>query len=282
MSVLQKTIDTEAVLRGIGIHTGKECSLRLLPAAADRGVVFIRADLPNNPSVKAVLENLVETDRRTALASNGVRVETVEHFLAALFVAGIDNCLVEIDTTELPALDGSGLPYYNLVSSSGVRDLDIPRRELIIPEPIEVTSGSGFIRALPSDALSVSYRLDFPDLKLEQFVEFNVNPQAYAREIAPARTFCLEEEIESLQAAGYGKGANEENTVVLGSGGARDELRFDDEPARHKVLDLLGDLFFVGGRLTGRIECERSGHALNRELVRTLLGYGLKSHRAGE
>lgn len=272
MSVLQKTIDREAVLEGIGIHTGKECSLRLLPAGANQGVVFIRVDLPNRPAVKATLDNLVETDRRTALASNGVRVETVEHFLAALFVAGIDNCLVEIDTTELPALDGSGLPYYNLVSSSGVRDLETARRELRIAEPFEVASGSASIRARPSETLSVSYKLDYPDLDLRQTVEFELNEQDYVREIAPARTFCLEEEIESLQTAGYGKGANEENTVVLGPGGARGGLRFADEPARHKVLDLLGDLFFVNGLLRGRIECERSGHALNRQLVRNLLG----------
>jgi UDP-3-O-acyl N-acetylglucosamine deacetylase len=282
LSVLQKTIETEAVLRGIGIHTGKECSLRLLPAAANQGVVFIRVDLPNRPSVEAVLGNLVETDRRTALASNGVRVETVEHFLAALFVAGIDNCLVEIDTTELPALDGSGLPYYNLVSGSGARDLDAPRREITVSRPFEVTSESGSMRALPSEALSISYRLDYPDLKLEQSVEFRVSPQAYARDIAPARTFCLEEEIESLRTAGFGKGATEENTVVLAAGGAKGELRFADEPARHKVLDLLGDLFFVGGMLTGRIECERSGHALNRELVRALLGHEQMSRRGGE
>jgi len=271
LSVLQKTIDKEVLLEGIGIHTGKKCSLRLLPAGANHGVVFVRVDLPNRPSVKAVLDNLVETDRRTALASNGVRVETVEHFLAALFVAGIDNCLVEIDTTELPALDGSGLPYYNLVSSSGVRDLDVLRRELHVPGPFEVTSGPASIRALPSDTLSVSYRLDYPDLNLQQSVEFDVDWQTYGQEIAPARTFCLEEEIESLQAAGYGKGADEQNTVILGPGGARSEMRFADEPARHKVLDLLGDMFFVGGMLTGRLECVRSGHALNRELVRALL-----------
>lgn len=270
--MLQKTIDREAVLEGIGIHTGKKSSLRLLPAAADQGVVFVRVDLPNNPAVRAVFDNLVETDRRTALASNGVRVETVEHFLATLFVTGIDNCLVEIDTTELPALDGSALPYYNLVSGSGVRDLDAPRRVLGIPGPFEVKSGPAVIRALPAEGLSVSYRLDYPELKLEQVVEFSMDEQAFAREIAPARTYCLENEIAPLQAAGFGKGASEENTVVLGAGGARGKLRFADEPARHKVLDLLGDLFFVGGLLVGRIECERSGHALNRRLVEALLG----------
>jgi UDP-3-O-acyl N-acetylglucosamine deacetylase len=271
LSVLQKTIDREAVLEGIGIHTGKKSSLRLLPAEANRGVVFVRVDLPNSPTVRAVFDNLVETDRRTALASNGVRVETVEHFLATLFVTGIDNCLVEIDTTELPALDGSALPYYNLISGSGVRSLDASRREIEVTEPVEVKSGAAVIRALPAQGLSVCYRLDYPELKLEQAVEFSVDEQAFAREIAPARTYCLKNEIAPLQAAGFGKGASEENTVVLGAGSASGELRFADEPARHKVLDLLGDLFFVGGLLTGRLECERSGHALNRRLVGALL-----------
>jgi UDP-3-O-acyl N-acetylglucosamine deacetylase len=210
-----------------------------------------------------------------------VRVETVEHLLAAMFVLGIDNCFIEIDAIELPALDGSGLPYYNLLVDSGVRELELPRKEIEVRAPLEVSSGGAAIRAFPADApedpvreaapLSVSYRLDYPDVGVKQEVSFNVTPEGFAREIAPARTFCLEEEIEQLRAAGFGKGADENNTVVLGPAGAKGKLRFTDEPARHKVLDLLGDLFFVGARLVGRVECDRSGHALNREMVKALL-----------
>ena len=271
MSTLQKTIEKEVVLEGAGIHTGKKARLVLLPAPADTGVTFLKGDLPQRPAVRAVLGNIVSTNRRTALASDGVRIETVEHFLASMFVLGIDNCLVEIDGPEVPALDGSALPYYNLLLKAGVRELDAPRGEVTVRSPVEVSSGEASIRMLPAKGLSVLYRLSFPQVALEQVIDFAIEPGTFAKEIAPARTFVLEEEIEGLRRAGYGKGADESNTVVVSPDGPRNEMRFPDEPARHKVLDLLGDLFFVGGELAGRIECERSGHALNRELVKALL-----------
>ncbi len=267
----QKTIEKEASLEGAGIHTGKKCALRLLPAPADTGVVFVRVELPNHPAVKAEFANLVPTNRRTTLASDGVRVETVEHLLGAMYVLGVDNCVVEIDTAELPALDGSALIYYNLISDCGVREFDAPKKEVVVSAPVEVTSEDASIRVLSAQALSVSYLLSYPQVGLEQDVDFAIDPQTFAREIAPARTFVLEEEIERLQRAGFGKGADVNNTVVLAPGGPRGKLRFADEPARHKVLDLLGDLFFLGGQLAGRVKCERSGHALNREIVKALL-----------
>jgi UDP-3-O-acyl-N-acetylglucosamine deacetylase len=152
---------------------------------------------------------------------------------------------------------------------------------VVVSATVEVGAEDASIRALPARLpkshgaqaghLSISYRLGYPRVGLEQKVDFAIDLQTFAREIAPARTFVLEEDIEQLRRAGFGKGANEDNTVVLTREGPRQELRLADEPARHKVLDLLGDLFFLGGRLVGRIECERSGHVLNRELVRALL-----------
>jgi UDP-3-O-acyl N-acetylglucosamine deacetylase len=271
LSRLQKTIAREAVLEGTGIHTGKKCTLRLLPAPADTGVIFVRMDLPQKPRVPAKFASLVPTNRRTALASDSVRVETVEHLLASFFVLGLDNCVVEIDTTELPALDGSGLLYYNLLRNTGLRELEAPGKEIVVRAPVEVKNERASIKVTPGEGFSVSYRLSYPQAGVEQEVDFHIDPETFAGEIAPARTFCLEEEIEQLRAAGFGKGANEENTVVLSPRGPRTKLRLADEPARHKVLDLLGDLFFLGGCLTGRIQCDRSGHLLNRELVEALL-----------
>jgi len=267
----QNTIEKEMVLEGAGIHTGKKCVLRLVPAPPDTGVVFVRTDLPDNPEVEARFDNLVPTSRRTSLAANGARVETVEHLLAAMFVLCVDNCRVEINSAELPALDGSGLPYYNLLISCGVCEVDASARMITVETPVEVRSGDAFIKATPAPALSVSYRLSYPSVGLEQQFACAINPATFAEDIAPARTFVLEEEINKLVQAGYGKGANEDNTVVLTSEGPRGELRMANEPARHKVLDLLGDVFYLGGRLLGRIECERSGHSLNRELVKALL-----------
>ena len=271
MSAQQKTINSEVSLEGAGIHTGKRCTLKLLPAPAGTGIAFVRVDLPNRPQVKAQFGSLVSTSRRTALASEGVRIETVEHMLAAMYVLELDNCLVEIDTAELPALDGSALTYYNLLSEAGVRELEAPRDEIRIDAPVEVNADNASITVTPAEKFSVSYLLSYPQVGLEQSVDFSIDPVTFGREIAPARTFVLEEEIKRLQSAGFGKGADENNTVVLAQGGAKGELRFADEPARHKVLDLLGDLFFLGGRLKARVECKRSGHALNRELVRVLL-----------
>ncbi len=267
---MQKTLQKEVSLEGVGIHTGKKCKVRLMPVPAGSGVVFVRTDLPQQPSVKAGLDNLLSTNRRTSLASAEAVVQTVEHLLAPMFVLGVGNCRIEIDSEELPALDGSSLLYYNLLLDAGVRELDLPRRRFAVSAPVDVRSAEAFIRALPYEGFVVSYRLKYPQIGMKQEVQFAVNDETFAREIAPARSFCLEEEIEPLQAAGFGKGATEQNTVVLSRGGSRTKMRFSDEPARHKVLDVLGDMFFLDSAFKGRIECECSGHALNRKLVEAL------------
>lgn len=250
------------------------------PAPENTGVVFRRVDLTGSPTVSAVLSNFDFRPRRTCLRVTGSEVEgaasvdTVEHFLACLFVLGIDNLIVELNAEELPCFDGSAVAFYRLLRDAGVSDQSAPGRHFAISGKIVASDGQGEIVALPdSTGLWISYELRYGEpVNLTQNVEIPVTEESFAREIAAARTFCTESEADSLIASGLGKGATQENTIVLQSGGRfSTELRFPDECARHKILDLLGDLFFVRGALTGRLKCSRSGHSLNRTLVQKIL-----------
>jgi UDP-3-O-acyl N-acetylglucosamine deacetylase len=246
------------------------------PAPENTGVIFRRVDLATSPTVSATLPNLDSKPRRTGLRTTGsdARIDTVEHFLACLFVLGVDNLVAELNAEELPCFDGSAVEFYRLLTDAGVSDQSAPARTLAISERILVSDGQGEIVALPeSKGLWISYELSYGEpVNLTQSVEIEITEEIFAREIAPARTFCTEAEVDSVIASGLGKGATRENTIILGSGGKfSTELRFPDECARHKILDLLGDLFFVGGALTGKLKCSRSGHSLNRTLVQKIL-----------
>lgn len=250
------------------------------PAPENTGVIFRRVDLAGSPTVSATLSNIDPKPRRTCLRATGseaegaASVDTVEHFLACLFVLGIDNLMVELNNEELPCLDGSAAPFYTLLSKAGIVNQNAPGRILAISERILVSDGQGVIVASPdSDGLWISYELRYGEaVNLTQNVEIQITEAGFAHEIASARTFCTEAEVDSLLERGLGKGATPENTIVLGRGRKfSTELRFPDECARHKILDILGDLFFVRGALTGRLKCSRSGHSLNRTLVQKIL-----------
>jgi UDP-3-O-[3-hydroxymyristoyl] N-acetylglucosamine deacetylase/3-hydroxyacyl-[acyl-carrier-protein] dehydratase len=277
----QKTIQTPVKLSGVGLHSGKTVSLELHPREPDTGVVFVRTDLPDRPRVEARPENLVSRPRRTALASGGAEVHTTEHLLAALFGAGIQNLEVRLDGLEVPGLDGSALPFYEAIRNAGAKRQGKPVREVRLRQPIAVTDGGASLIAVTrEEGLSIGYTLDYSsawrgDLTAcpsTQFLELEITEDSFAREIAPARTFVLEKEIQNLQAAGLGKGANTQNTLVLGKDGIiGNELRFRDEFVRHKILDLLGDLYLMGCRLHGHVLGTRSGHALNVRLAKLIL-----------
>jgi len=291
----QKTIAAPVRLGGVGLHTGQEVGLEMVPAEPDTGVVFVRTDLPGHPRVEARTANLASRPRRTALVNGEAEVQTTEHLLAALCGAGVQNVEVRLDAPELPGLDGSALPFYEAVRDVGVDGQGQPARQLHLRKPIAVTDNGASLIALSRDSgLSVGYTLDYSGFRgsddltgghlttgMEtQFLEIELNEESFAREIAPARTFVLEEEIQQLRAAGLGKGANTQNTLVLGREGIIDnKLRFRDEFVRHKVLDLLGDLYLMGCRLHGHLLATKSGHALNVRLARLILE---QNHRERE
>ncbi|MBI4341544.1 MAG: bifunctional UDP-3-O-[3-hydroxymyristoyl] N-acetylglucosamine deacetylase/3-hydroxyacyl-ACP dehydratase [Candidatus Omnitrophica bacterium] len=272
----QCTIANDVVIHGVGIHTGVSVSLRLLPAPADAGIVFVRTDLPHRPAIPVKSAQMVDVDksvRRTTLSKDGVVVQTVEHFMAALWGAGIDNAYVEVTGPEVPGLDGSAIQFLEQFRAAGTTAQELPRRYVILREPIHVEDGEASITLVPDRTLRVSYLLNYPHPLLKsQMVTFAQDgADLFAQTIAPARTFCLKEEAEALRAAGFGKGANFDNTLVLDERGVMNNtLRFEDECARHKVLDLLGDLYLLGAHLRARVIAIRSGHPLNVKLLKKL------------
>ena len=282
----QQTLARDVTVSGVGLHSGAKTTLRVLPAPSDTGVVFIRADLPHRPTIPACPTCAVdkgESMRRTILSKDGVEVQMVEHLMASLWGVGVDNAFVEVSGPEVPGMDGSAEPFVQALASAGVVPQEAPRKYFSVREPVVVESGGSMLAVFPDRALTVSYTLSYehPALKA-QFAEFNANGQhSFQQTIAPARTFCLYEEAEMLRAKGLGKGATYENTLVVGPTGVmQNTLRFEDEFVRHKILDLLGDLYLLGAHLRGRVIAIRSGHHLNARFLHKL-DQAMKQWRLG-
>ncbi len=274
MTSRQATLGKPVELQGVGLHSGQTTRLRISPAPADHGVVFVRTDLGPEARVPATLAYKADRPRRTAIRNGDAEVHTVEHLMAPLVALAIDNALVEIDGIELPGLDGSGLDYLTALEGGGRVELDAPARVLKLPRVVAVSSPHASAVALPADHFGVSYTLKYSSPHVPvQFYSGLITAETFKREIAGARTFCLRQEVEALQAAGLGRGANLQNTLVIGDDGLpiENRLRFEDEFVRHKVLDLIGDLALLGQRLHAHVIGVRSGHALNAALVREIL-----------
>jgi len=273
----QKTIAKDISFSGIGLHTGNKANVTLKPAEADRGIVFIRKDLPGAPSVKACVENMVEAQkmpRRTSIEKGSLCVQTVEHLMAALSGLGVDNLYVELDNNELPGLDGSSVNFVEFINQAGIKELDKEQETFFIKEPIVIEDGGASIMIEPANEFKISYTLDYASsLPKTEFLELTVNPENFKKEIAGARTFCLESESAELKRQGLGLGANYENTLVLDKAGQviKNKVRFPDEAVRHKVLDLMGDLSLLGFPLKAHIKALKSGHSLNLKLVNKII-----------
>ena len=270
----QRTIKNPFEVRGVGLHEGHDVRVVVRPAAADTGALFFRSDLTDADPIPAVLASVAEADRRTLLRRGQAEVHTVEHLLAALAGLGIDNVEIELDGPELPALDGSALPWFEQLDGAGAVDQKVPRKVFTIDQPLFVEQDGAMMNAIPSDngGLRLSYTLDYRQQGLPpQFVEVELPGSDLAKDLAPARTFVFKAEVDALRAADLGAGADEENTVVLdGDQPVHGELRFPDEPARHKLLDMLGDLYLLGADIHGTIAATRSGHRTHHALVRRL------------
>lgn len=270
----QRTIARQGSVEGIGLHSGEFVTVVFKPAPADHGMVFVRTDLPGAPSIRAHPDRLCQRMRRTAMAQGDVEVHTTEHFLSAAYGLGLDNLVIEINGVELPGLDGSALEFAKCLSEAGIVDQDTARRDYNLNETITVVVGDAHLVAMPyPEGLKITYTLDDHGgaLKGAQMVEIEVNETNFMKHIAPARTFCLAKEVEALRAMGLGKGANYQNTCVFdGEKVVDNELRFHDEPARHKMLDLIGDLAHTTRRVNCHIIAMRSGHRENMALVQEL------------
>lgn len=278
MGRLQRTIRTAAEIEGVGLHSGETVRLRVEPAEPGTGVLFHRTDLEDSPEIPARYDHLAHSERCTALRRGRAAVQTTEHLLAACHGLEVDNLLVLVDGEEMPGLDGSAAPFAALLQEAGIVEQAEERRALTVTEPVHVREGQAGIVALPptTEGLRIRYLPEYRVPFDERPILFELSHEAFLDTISPARTFCLADEVEPLRAAGLGKGATVENTVVLGTD-PPPELRMEREPTRHKVLDLLGDLFLLGIDLHADLICTASGHALNQELVGALHAFDEKS-----
>ncbi len=248
----------------------------LKPADENSGIRFRRVDLPDSPDIHlgpALLQRQNGVSRCTMLGEGGASVQTVEHLLASFHCLGIDNILVEMDGQEVPGMDGSALPVVETLLTAGIRGQNSQREVLEIREDICLEQNGMSISASPADDLHISYILDYPHPLMQSETAFSVTRETFIKEIAPSRTFCLRSEADALRAAGLGKGASTANTLVMEDDGPlENSLRFPDECARHKVLDLIGDLFVLGRPVRGRITAVRSGHKMNWQFVKHIWG----------
>lgn len=260
---------------------GIESKVTFKPASVNSGLVFVRTDLPDKPQIKADISNLTfQLVRCTSIKQNDASVDAVEHLLSTLIGLRIDNVIIEIDSPEPPVLDGSALPFVEAIKKVGILEQDRPRQYLKLEEPITVSEGNKHLILEPSDEFTVTYCYDHPGFPT-QIATFVLSEENFIKEIAPARTFCFAHEIEALKAQGLGKGGNHENVIVIDKEGKTNKpLRFSDEIVRHKILDLIGDLYLIGKIPLAHVIGIRSGHTLDAKLAQKIADAFFKHQRA--
>jgi UDP-3-O-[3-hydroxymyristoyl] N-acetylglucosamine deacetylase len=271
----QTTLAGTASVSGVGVHSGKPATLTIRSAGEGTGVVFVRADVSDRDAdIPALATRVTTTELGTNMTNDaGVSVATVEHFLAACAGLGIDNVRAELDGPELPILDGSSKPFVELIEQAGVKPQAAPKRILKILKPVEVKHGAKSARLSPGEGFTMKVAIDFPTKAIgRQEISFTMAPGAFARDVAWARTFGFAHQAEQLHAMGKGLGASMDNTVVIENDAVINPggLQAKDEFVRHKLLDVIGDLFLAGGTIEGLYEAEQPGHALNNQLLRAV------------
>jgi UDP-3-O-[3-hydroxymyristoyl] N-acetylglucosamine deacetylase len=267
----EQTIRSEIEFRGIGLHSGAEVAMRLVPAPAGSGIVFRRTDL-DNFEIPANGRNVAKVSYATSLMRGSVLISTTEHLLSALIGFGVDNVIVEVDNLELPILDGSALPYIEAFQSVGLKQQRRKREYMRILKEVEVREGPKFIGVYPGEGYGIDYTIDFPEPIGFATFRGDLETGDYAKLIAPARTFGFREDEAKLRDMGLIRGATDACCIILTKAGVQNgPLRFADEFVRHKVLDLIGDLALAGRRIQGRVIAERAGHAMHTALVQRLL-----------
>lgn len=245
--------------------------MTLLPSPANTGIVFKRTDLPNSPAIHARPENILDVHYATTLGNAGVEVKTVEHLLAALAGLGIDNLNVEISGPEVPVMDGSAAPFVDLLLQAGIRRHYVPKTYILVTRPLVIDMGNRSIQILPSKRFRVHYSMSFnhPCFR-EQSIDVHISRRNFIRKIAPSRTYGFLRDVEYLWRQGLALGGSLENSVVIGEEGVLNDLRFGDELIRHKVLDLIGDLYLLGRPLKGTVVAKGAGHLLHTTLVKEI------------
>ncbi len=274
MSVLQQTIGREISYTGVGLHTGNATTITFKPAPPDHGYVFIRTDLPSQPRVEVDPDNVMveESILQTALGRGEEQIHTVEHVLSAVRGLGIDNLIMEVNSNEPPVGDGSAKPFVDVLLEAGLVSQDRPRNYITISEPIWLFEEGLELAVVPSNTLEITFKInyDHPAIGIRS-ASFLITPETFVKEIAPARTFCFLRDVEKMRESGKIKGGSLDCALVIGDEGVLNEdLRFEDEIIRHKILDVIGDFALLGAPLKAHIVAVRSGHAFNVEFVRKI------------
>lgn len=270
---LQKTIRSRVQVQGVGLHSGKQCSLTFVPVPANSGVHFVRTDLPGRPSLKAHVQNVSATGYATTLGGPVFSVATVEHCLSALSALRVDNLLIELDGPEIPITDGSSRHFLEAIQSVGLIEQDQPRKYCYLVEPVFYSEGDKQAYAVPYNGLRLTVSIEFPHPAIgRQKIDLDINEQSFSRDLAGARTFGFLKDVEDLKAKGLAQGGSLANAVVLDERSILNPegLRWPDEFVRHKALDALGDLVTLSMPLMGHVVLYKAGHDMMNKLVRKI------------
>lgn len=277
--IYQQTVSQEIEFSGQALHSGVMATIRILPQPVDTGIIFCRSDLSGEPKVEARPDNVISTKKSVTLGKDGWKISTIEHLMAVFHGFGVDNVLVEVNNEEIPVGDGSGQIFAELVLKAGLTKQEKPREIIYVKEPVWVEGTvyngeqplNAMILALPSDQLEVSFVFtsDHP-VTGKQYYNFRMSPDKFLTEIAPARTIAFTKEIEYLRSQGLALTTDLNLAVIVGDDGYQNERRFPEEIVRHKILDILGDLY-LAGPIVANLVAFRSGHALDLEMAKKLV-----------
>lgn len=268
--IYQRTLEKAVSCSGIGLHSGKTVHLTLKPAAVNHGIKFVRKDLPDNPSIPAHFNCVVDTSLATVIGLDGVIVSTIEHLMACLAGLSIDNVIVELDSYEVPVMDGSAGPFTRMILEAGIRELEAPRHFFILKEPIELEQDGKFVGAYPDNSFKITCHIEFEHpLIRSQSYTIEVVDHVFEREISRARTFGFLHEVEYMQRYGLARGGSLDNAVVIDENKVLNDegLRYQDEFVRHKLLDCIGDFSLIGMPILAHIVTRKSGHAFNHAFL---------------
>ena len=267
----QRTLSETVRFSGIGLHSGKMVRLNLKPAPINHGIKFVRKDLPDDPTIPARFNCVVDTSLATVIGSDGVIVSTIEHLMACLAGLSIDNVVVELDSYEVPVMDGSAGPFTNMIMAAGIREQAAPRHFFVLKEPIELKQDGKFVGAYPDTTFKITCNIDFEHpLIRQQSCSIEVEDHIFEREISSARTFGFLHEVEYMKRYGLARGGSLDNAVVIDDSDILNEdgLRYQDEFVRHKLLDCIGDFSLLGMPILAHIVTSKSGHAFNHAFLK--------------
>ena len=272
----QRTLKNVIRATGVGLHTGHKVALTLRPAAPNTGIVFCRSDLPGNPEIRAYALNVTDTRLSTTLEENGAKVATVEHLMSAFAGLGIDNAYVDVSAAEVPIMDGSAGPFVFLLQSAGVQEQPVAKKYIRIKKTVIVENGDKWAKIEPFNGYSIAFTIAFDHPVIgatNPSVTVDFAQTSYTKEVARARTFGMTSEVEWMRSQGLGMGGSLDNAIVVDDFRVlnQDGLRYEDEFVKHKILDAVGDMYLLGHPLIGAVSAFKSGHALNNQLLRTLV-----------